>query len=115
MLELDGIVKVRRPDNARWNDGATYRFGVRLVDPEAGLEFYEDASIEDLQSYTRFQCFVAREFGHWYRYVLAENPATGQMAWSEYLASVWDRQRAGAGDEPDPLYDAAPWVQDEGA
>src|SRR5687768_9018679 len=105
MLELDGIVMVRRPDGARWNDGANFRFGERLVDVETQRDYYEDASVEDIQSYARFQCFVAREFGQWYRYPMAENPATGQMAWSEYISLIWGRQPTA---EPGPLFDAAP-------
>ena len=50
MLELDGIVTVRRPDGSRWNDGAAYRLGVRLVDVDLQAELYEEAAVEDVQS-----------------------------------------------------------------
>jgi hypothetical protein len=91
MLELDGIVAFRRPDGTRWNDGALFRFTVRLVERESGLEYVEEARVEDLQSYPAFQAYVAREFGLWYRYVPAENPSAGPLAWSEYLALHWGR------------------------
>lgn len=110
MLDLDGIITVRRPDGARWNDGATFRLGVRLLDSETGTELYEEAPVEDVQSYARFQCFVAREFGRWYRYPLAENPATGALAWSELVAAVWGRPRSA---ETADYFDAAPWADDE--
>jgi hypothetical protein len=113
VLELDGIVTVRRPDGSRWNDGAAYRLGVRLVDVDLQAELYEEAAVEDVQSYQRFQCFVAREFGRWYRYPLAENPATGALAWSELVGAVWGRVRGASGDEPPAYFDAAPWVADE--
>lgn len=112
MLELDGIVKVRRPDGARWNDGAAYWFQVRLVDPDAHVDVSEEAPVEDIQSYARFQCYVAREFGLWFRYEPAEDADTGARAWSEFVASVWNRPRIS--EEPvAPYFDAAPWAQEE--
>ena len=113
MLELDGIVMVRRPEGGRWHDGAAYWFGVRLRDGEAACEYYEEARAEDIQSYARFQCFVAREFGQWYRYEPAEDPTSGPRAWSAYLGTVWGRQGAAAEVEPAPYFDAAPWAADE--
>ena len=113
MLEIGGIVTVRRPDGGRWNDGAAYRFGVWLHDAEAGYELYEEAAVEEIQSYARFQCFVAREFGLWYRYERAEDPVAGQRAWNEHIGAVWGRNRAGSDDAPAPYFDAAPWAPDE--
>ena len=113
MLELGGIVMVRRPEGGRWNDGAAYWFGVWLHDPDGEGEYYEEAPVEDIQSYARFQCFVAREFGQWYRYEPAEDPVTGQRAWSEYVGTRWGRQRTAADAEPAPYFDAAPWAADE--
>ena len=91
MLELDGIATVRRPDGSRWNDGALFRYSVRLIDFEANYELVEEAPIEEIQSYPRFQAFVAREFGVWYRYPPAEDHATGTSAWSEHIAERWGR------------------------
>jgi hypothetical protein len=111
MVELDGIVTVRRPEGGRWNDGAAYWFGVRMRDPSTQRDFYEEAPIEEIQSYARFQCFVAREFGLWYRYAPAEDPTNGQRAWNNHIATVWGRQ--GSDLEPAPYFDAAPWAPDE--
>ena len=110
MFELDGIVTVRRPEGGRWNDGSTHRLGVRLVDPETQEELYEEAPVEEVQSYAAFQCFVAREFGVWYRFQPAENPATGPAAWSEMVASVWGKVKP---VEHGEYFDAAPWAEEE--
>jgi hypothetical protein len=115
VLELYGIVTVRRPDGSRWNDGAAFWFGVCLVDREADVEVYEDAPIEAIQSYTRFQCFVAREFGLWYRHPPAEDVTNGQAAWSECVAEAWGRRRPSADVEHGDYFDAAPWEADEEA
>ena len=112
MLELVGIVAVRRPEGGRWNDGAAYWFGVCLRDADGG-ELYEEAPVEEIQSYSRFQCFVAREFGLWYRYEPAEDETTGQVVWSEYVGGLWGRRRIAADAEPPPYFDAAPWAPDE--
>jgi hypothetical protein len=113
MFELAGIVKVRRPEGTRWNDGAAFWFGVHLVERDTHERLYEEAPVEDVQSYARFQCFVAREFGLWFRYPPAEDPESGQRAWSEYLASVWGHNPVSDEQDPPAYFDAAPWAADE--
>jgi hypothetical protein len=113
MLELDGIVMIRRPEGGRWNDGAAYWFGVRLRDASAEREYYEEAPVEEIQSYDRFQCFVAREFGLWFRYEPAEDPVHGRSAWSAHVESVWGRKSESADAGLPTYFDAAPWETDE--
>jgi hypothetical protein len=99
MLELDGITAVRRPDGSRWKDGGLFRYSVRLVDRDLQYEGEEETSIEEIQSYPAFQRFVAREFGAWFRYLPAEDPATGLTAWSDQVSAVWGRERRSYADE----------------
>ena len=54
-----------------------------------------------------------RAGNHVWLVAIAEDPATGQRAWSEHVASVWGRQSATADAEPAPYFDAAPWEPDE--
>jgi hypothetical protein len=63
MVEITGIVTVRRPEGTRWNDGAVYWYGVHVVDREAQAALYEEAPVEDIQSYGRFQCSLHESSG----------------------------------------------------